>query len=137
MRKFQLAAFILGAVTLAGCGSHETKLNEDTAHHFMVQYLYDVECADMTADEVAGKYAAMDTDKARILTLYQQERTGIVGMVFKENFCPKWDMKKQLAISRMVPDGDGFRDEFENEGAMQSRPERVVKKDGALKITFE
>jgi hypothetical protein len=135
IRKAAMIVLAAGAATLSGCGG--AKLNENTAHRFMVQYLYDVECADMTGDEVASKYAALDSDRDRIVSLYQQERSGIVGIAFKSGFCPHWDSDKQLAISRMIPDGDGFREQYENGGQMEPRPERVIMKDGALKITFQ
>ena len=127
----------IGIAFLTGCSPDEQKLDEKTSHKFMVEYLHDVQCTEMTADQIVEKYAAMPSDKDQLLTFYRQERSGVIATMFTNIYCPAWSLDEQLARSRMVTDGDGFREEFKYNGATQRRPERVIMKDGVLKITFD
>ena len=137
MRNFLVGFMVMGVALLTGCGPDEQKLDEKTSNKFMVEYLHDVQCTEMTADQIVEKYAALESDKDPLLTFYRQERSGVVAVMFTEIYCPAWSLDKQLANSHMVADGDGFREEFKYNGTTHRRPERVIMKDGVLKITFD
>lgn len=138
MTRTAMIVLALGTATLSGCGG--TKLDKDSASKFWVGYIHDVDCSEMSADEVADKYAATDDDKAQIASLYQQEHDGLPSIVNEQTICPKWDSEwkqKTLDTTNMVKDGDGYRDQYDVQGQTTSRDELVVMKDGKLKISFQ